>query len=345
MNSSAQPAEINAIAKDSQEYPHLLRFIRQAPATLYFRGDMGLCSTPCLGVVGARKATPYGKWVAYHLGKRTAALGITLVSGMAAGIDSAAHRGALDGGGKTIAVLGCGPDVCYPNSNREMVKAILKTGLILSEYPPGTQPLPFQFPLRNRIISGLSQAVVIVEAGISSGSLITAEWAMEQGREVYAVPGNINSVYSIGTNKLIQDGAVPLVVIDDFLQSFRFRDMVNGANPETGKPAGQTSGTSAPGKPADQSPAKPAAEKTALRGTGNSKAPVDLLRALTEDSSLGRDEKRILSIVAENGEVTMDFLCRESGKPAAQVSAMVTILEMKGRIQTALGKIFIAKYP
>jgi DNA processing protein len=136
---------------------------------------------------------------------------------MASGIDTFAHRGALEGRGETIAVMGCGLDICYPRANLRLRDSILQNGLILSEYPPETQPARYTFPARNRIISGLSLATVIVEAGLSSGSLITAEWAAKQGREVYAVPGNINRQASLGCNKLIYDGARPMVFIDDVL--------------------------------------------------------------------------------------------------------------------------------
>lgn len=184
-------SEIKNVELDSEDYPPLLRFIKDPPKRLYYSGDLSLCKTLCLAVVGARHGSPYGRWAAYQIARKAAEYGVTIVSGMASGVDSAAHKGALDVRGKTIAVLGCGADICYPKSNLELMQKIRKTGLILSEYPPGSRPLAFQFPLRNRIISGLSRAVVIAEAGLSSGSLITAERAAEQGREVFAVPGNI----------------------------------------------------------------------------------------------------------------------------------------------------------
>jgi DNA processing protein len=152
------------------------------------------------------------------LGKTLAQAGVITVSGLADGVDTLAHKGAIKGQGKTIAVLGNGPDICFPAKNLEIMKYIGKDGLILSEYAPGVHGSRFTFPSRNRIISGLSLATVIVEAGLSSGSLITAERAIEQGREVYAIPGNINNIYSIGTNKLILDGAKPLIVLENILE-------------------------------------------------------------------------------------------------------------------------------
>lgn len=137
---------------------------------------------------------------------------------MAYGADTYAHKGALEGGGRTIAVLGCGVDICYPKVNQHLMNKIIENGAVISEYEPGTPAFPYYFPARNRIISGLSNAIVVVEAGINSGSLITAEYALEQGRDIYAVPGNIESIYSKGTNRLIKEGAIPLIDINGFLK-------------------------------------------------------------------------------------------------------------------------------
>lgn len=206
---------------NEDNYPLLLKKIKQPPNPLYYSGNLNLAQSRCVAVVGSRKATSYGSRMAEKLAHKLAERGISVVSGMAKGIDSCAHTGALtarsDIGG-TIAVLGCGIDVCYPAVNRELRDQIVKQGLLLSEYPPGTQPAKYMFPRRNRIISGLSEATVVVQAANSSGALITAEMAAEQGREVYAVPGNIDSPYHLGSNKLIRDGAVPLIILDDLLE-------------------------------------------------------------------------------------------------------------------------------
>jgi DNA processing protein len=196
-------------------YPRLLGLIQNPPKKLYYRGDISLASMASVAVVGARKATDYGKWAAFNLARSIAEYGLAVVSGMAFGIDSEAHRGALAAGGKTVAVFGCGADICYPARNRRLMDEILENGLIISEFEPGVKPREFTFPMRNRIISGLSVATAVVEAGLRSGSLITAERAAEQGRTVYAVPGNINRAMSFGCNKLIRDGALPIVVLDD----------------------------------------------------------------------------------------------------------------------------------
>jgi DNA processing protein len=210
--------KIESITLMEKDFPKALREIPQPPQILYYAGDLSLVSHVCVAVVGTRKPTDYGKWVAHSLGTALAEAGAVTVSGMAEGIDTQAHRGTLKGGGKTIAVLGNGLDICFPAKNVSLRNEIAEKGLLLSEYAPGTHATRFTFPARNRIISGLSQATVVVEAGLSSGSLITAERGAEQGREIYAVPGNINSVCSIGTNKLIQDGARILTVMEDLLE-------------------------------------------------------------------------------------------------------------------------------
>jgi DNA processing protein len=188
--------KIKQVKLEDRDYPELLKYIPDPPLSLYYAGDITLASRPSIAVVGARKATSYGKWAAYGFAKKLSEYGIVVVSGMAYGVDSWAHKGAVENQGKTIAVLGCGIDICYPASNRALRDDILKEGLILSEYEPGTPPLPFRFPLRNRIISGLSLGTIVIEAGLSSGSLITAEYAADQGRNIYALPGNINSMYN-----------------------------------------------------------------------------------------------------------------------------------------------------
>ena len=204
---------------DSVEYPARLRDIPDPPAQLYCTGNTDLLSERSIGVVGARKNTVYGKNVAIMIGRRLAESGLTVTSGLALGIDGYSHEGALEAGGKVIGVLGSGIDHMTPQRNRGlMMRGLDNGGLVVSEYPPEAEGFRSSFPARNRIISGLSEALVVVEAGLNSGSLITAKCASEQGRTVYAVPGNINSQTSIGCNLLIRDGAVPLIIIDDMIR-------------------------------------------------------------------------------------------------------------------------------
>ena len=194
---------------DDGSYPALLREIADPPITLYVRGDWQACfELPCVGVIGSRMCSTYGENAAEMLSRDLASRGICIVSGLARGIDTAAHRGAIRGNGKTVAVMGTGIDGVYPKENAKLINEILESGgAIVSQFPLGTPPLKDNFPYRNRIISGLSLGVVIVEATEKSGSLITARLAMEQNREVMAVPGNITSRNSIGTNYLIKSGA------------------------------------------------------------------------------------------------------------------------------------------
>lgn len=200
-----------------EDYPEPLRLIEDPPRVLYTRGlDLNL-EGPRLAIVGARKSTAYGKFVAEKFAKDLADLGATIISGMAQGIDGIAHRSALDAGTYSIGVLGCGLDQIFPKSNRALFERMYEAGTLVSEYPPGFAPRPENFPRRNRIISSLSQAILVVEGRDQSGSLITARLGAEQGKEVFAVPGNINSLYSQGTNKLIRDGAIPLLEIQDII--------------------------------------------------------------------------------------------------------------------------------
>ena len=218
-NGNTDVNSIIMIEKCDSRYPDLLRQIPDPPQQLYGIGNPDLLNTPMAAVIGSRKCSEYGKQTAMAVGRSLGLAGVTVVSGMAKGIDCFGHLGALKAGGKTIAVLGCGVDLCYPEENRKIYEQICREGLVLSEYPPGTPPLPYRFPQRNRIIAGLSQVVTVVEAGHESGALITAGLAMDFGRDVYAVPGNITSMWSLGTNKLIADGAIPVVVTDDVVRA------------------------------------------------------------------------------------------------------------------------------
>lgn len=221
--------EIIRITMESDEYPDSLREIQGSPRELYCIGDISLLKTPCAAIVGSRRYTIYGRQTALMIGKMLAGRGITVVSGMAKGIDSFAHQGALSKQeGKTIAVLGTAIGKPYPASNAALMEEIEEKGLVISEYPPDFPGSQYGFPARNRIISGLSKSVIVVEAGLKSGSLITAQIAGDQGKTVFAVPGNINSQFSIGTNLLIRDGAYPLVVVDDVIREMGVQSLNKG---------------------------------------------------------------------------------------------------------------------
>lgn len=282
--------EYGYVRCDEEEYPERLKEIMDYPKILFYKGDLSLAQKCCVAVVGSRKTTQYGRNTAELIGQRLAQKEIIVVSGMARGIDTCAHTGTLDAGGKTIAVLGCGVDVCYPKENRELMELIEKNGLILSEYPPGTEPRKYYFPQRNRIISGLSEATVIVQAGNNSGALITAEFAAEQGKDVFSVPGNIDSRYNLGNNKLLKEGAIPVTCIEDILEY--------------------------------------------LGAGGYSRSDVEELLSSTE--------MIIYDLLLNHGELSIDDICRIMSKPPAYIAGIVSVMELKGVVTSALGKIFIA---
>jgi len=210
------------LPRSAPGFPPLLRAIHDPPAGLFLRGvaKPELLARPAVAVVGARASSGYGASVARSLGRELAAAGLVVVSGLARGIDAEAHRGTLEADGKTVAVLGCGIDRDYPAAHAELARRVADAGLIVSEYAPGVEPAPWRFPARNRIVAGLCAATVVVEARERSGALITADLALEEGREVFAVPGEITSSLSAGTNALLKLGAAPLTSAADVLASF-----------------------------------------------------------------------------------------------------------------------------
>ena len=211
--------EIKTLKISDELYPDHLRCIQDAPKLLYYIGDINLIQKPLIAIVGTRRASPYGRWVATEISKKIASCGIPIVSGMAEGIDACAHTGCLAMGTPTVAVLGTGIDVPFPKSNTKLYFEIAQKGLILSEYEPGVNGRSFNFPQRNRIISGLSKTVIVAEGAYKSGSMITANLALAQGREVFAVPGNINQPNSTGVNSLIADGANAIIDINEILET------------------------------------------------------------------------------------------------------------------------------
>jgi DNA processing protein len=210
---------IRLVTIGDDEYPDRLRHLFTPPCMLYIKGRMREC-TKYIAVVGSRKCTGYGRMVARDISSKLSKYNIGIISGLARGIDTEAHKGALDAGGFTCAVLGCGLDIIYPPENGKLMKEMEYNGTLISEYPPGTLPLAGNFPARNRIISGLSDGVLVVEAGEKSGALITVDYALEQGIDVFAIPGSILSNQSRGTNLLIKDGAKPVLGVEDILCEF-----------------------------------------------------------------------------------------------------------------------------
>ncbi len=255
--------QVKAITILDSHYPVLLKEIYGAPPIFYYRGSIENLSTYTLAIVGTRKLSPYGQQVTENLVRELAGSGLTIVSGLALGIDTIAHLSAIKHNLETVAVLGSGLDErnIYPSSNRQLAREIMaQNGLLISEYPVGTMPLRYNFPLRNRIISGLSKATLIIEAGESSGALLTANYALEQNREVMAIPGHITSPTSIGTNNLIKQGAKSITKVEDILETFQLPLL-----------------TPAPKVPANLSPT----ENTILQHLTNEPIHIDLLSKQT----------------------------------------------------------------
>ena len=236
LRKKCEDLKISYVSRESSEFPNLLRDIPNAPTGLFYLGKFPPEDSPKVAVIGSRRCSEYGLIASRLVAKPLSETGTVIVSGMAQGIDSMAHRGALQGGGATIAVLGTGVDICYPAANRKLREEIIACGCIVSEYPPGTEARRHFFPDRNRIISGMSLGVIVVEAGKKSGTLGTVNHAAEQGREVFAVPGNISSKLSEGTNTLIRDGAHPVQDYTDVLYVLGIMPKP-GEEPIVGKPS------------------------------------------------------------------------------------------------------------
>ncbi|HEV2902357.1 MAG TPA: DNA-processing protein DprA [Gaiellaceae bacterium] len=227
------------LARSDARFPPRLKAIFDPPPSLYLRGsgEPELLGRRAVGVVGARACSPYGAQVARMLGRELAAAGLVVVSGLARGIDGEAHRGALESGGPTVGVLGCGIDRDYPAVNASLSRRMEDGGLVVSEYETGVEPAPWRFPARNRIIAGLCEAVVVVEARERSGALITADFALEEGREVFAVPGEITSALSVGSNALLRLGATPLTGAGDVLEALGIERAAAGDDPDVSEAA------------------------------------------------------------------------------------------------------------
>lgn len=223
---------ISLLCLGDPAYPEKLQAVADCPVFLFYRGEISCLQKPSIAVVGSRAATSYGRDVSYQLACGLAGHGVTIVSGVALGIDAQAHLGALAAGGQTAGVLGCGLDIIYPRQHEKLYREIGERGILFSEYPCGTRPDGFRFPARNRIISGLSLGVVVVEATIKSGSLITARLALDQGREVFAVPGRIDSAKSRGTHNLLRQGAHLVQTVEDILDELGLNNTSVGASSE-----------------------------------------------------------------------------------------------------------------
>ena len=318
---------ISAIASTDPEFPALLREIPDYPHVLYLKGNAAALSARCVAMVGTRACTPYGTQSAEKIAYGLAKQGALVVSGAARGIDSAAHRGALRAGGVTVAVLGNGLDVVYPEENAGLYRDIAATGALLSEYPPGTAAEGWHFPIRNRIISGLCLATVVVEAPLErSGALITANTALEQGRDVFAVPGPIDASASRGCNRLIADGAGLVSESWDILREYQamYPHKILGERVELPHALGYQART----EQAEAKAAETPAEAEALPALD-----------LTGDHGLTDDQMKLLRELAQ-GEKQVDDLIELTQIPTRRVLSALTMLELDGYVAQSGGKRF-----
>ncbi len=306
---TAEKSGFRLVTYGREGYPPLLKEIADPPLVLYVGGGVDALSQHAVAIVGTRRPTAYGSSVAHRLACDLAQRQLVIVSGLARGIDSAAHRGALEAKGRTVAVLGSGIDVIYPRENKRLAEQVMQSGALITEFPLGTAPTPENFPIRNRIISGLALGTVIVEAAEYSGSLITARLASEQNREVYAVPGNITSAQSFGPNLLIKQGAKLvdqwLDVIEEFPAAIRMQLL----------------------------PAPPASDTVAV-------APQ---KASLFEQSLEPDQKAVFGVLRADEALFVDSICGSVSLPQPRVLAALLSLEMNGLVKQLPGKNFIRK--
>jgi DNA processing protein len=300
-----QQNQVEILTILDESYPQLLKQIYDPPILLFVKGDATFLSDPTIAIVGSRRATPYGVNAAEKLARELARRGLTICSGLARGIDSAAHRGALEVHGKTIAVLGSGLDQIYPRENKKMAQQIEQGGCVISEFPLGTGPSPQNFPIRNRIISGLSLGTCLVEAAEFSGSLITGRLALEQGREVMAVPGNITSPNSFGPNLWIKQGAKLVQTWEDIVEELP--------------------------RPIKEQVLKP---QSALTESHDGTLFPEVLTA---------SEKCVLELLRDDAASHVDHLLERSRLTSAELLSTLSELEMKDKIKQLPGKNFVRK--
>lgn len=305
----AEGLGVRIVSYADEQYPSLLREIPDPPVLLYVAGMTSNVEAPTVAIVGTRRPSHYGRAMAEKLAAGLAERGIAVVSGMARGCDSAAHKGSLGSGGFTLAVLGTGVDRVYPGENKKLYDEICEKGMVISEYPLGTPPVATNFPRRNRIISGLSLGVIVVEAPMRSGSLMTARLALEYNRDIFALPGPVTSTKSSGTNKLIRDGAMLIESADDILEGLGLERLSVEGTAERSNDDTQDKKTDGAGKRGVAAPA------------------------------LVGDEKLVWRAL-EDGPVHIDFITERTGLSAAGASATLLSMELKGLIEQLPGKCF-----
>ena len=329
---------IRIITPEDDEYPNNLRYIENPPTVLYARGERLDSTAPIIGIVGARKSTDFGNKAAYSLAAKLAMCGFTVISGGAVGVDSFAHKGAMNAGGKTIMVLGCGMDSDYLPVQQPLRIMAEQNGTVISEFEPKVPASRYTFPIRNRLISALSSGVAVIEAGLHSGALITATYAMEQGKEIFALPGRLDQVQYGGTNELLRDGAIPLLKVEDILEVYtgRFGDklfLCGELTPEV-KQGYSAEVARLGGKPARTAPKKANVIKPNDSERPAENTPPTKPAEFTNANQLpcGQNAKKVYSAFTQNIEFS-DTLSNISGVTGGDFIAAVTELEIFGFIK------------
>jgi DNA processing protein len=354
---------VGLLPYDSKFYPQRLRDIEKAPILLYYRGKLiNFDDNVCIALVGTRKMTDYGKREGYRIARDLILGGAVVVSGMARGVDTICHRGALDAGGYTVAVLGCGIDKVYPPENDYIMDEIARTGLVLTEFKPFTPPIGTNFPIRNRIISGLSLGTLVVEADAKSGAIITAKCAEKQGRDIFSIPGNVGELNSIGTNRLLKKGAKIVTGALDLLEEYEYIyphririENLPAFMPKFSAPSGESvSKVSARKKPITSKAQKskdftvddraseslPFTEEIKQTAQAKKNSEATVKEAPKKDtSSLNDNERKIYDLFPDGAGISADEMAR-TGIPVGIVLQNLTMLEIKGFIKTLPGGLF-----
>ncbi len=348
---------ISLLCPAHKAYPNKLRAIRCRPVLLYYKGELpNFDEEVCIAMVGTRRMSEYGKRTAHRLSYDLARGGAVVVSGMAAGVDGTAHRGALDAQGHTVAVLGCGIDRAYPASHKSLMETLFQKGTVITEYKPFTEPAGQNFPIRNRIISGLCQGTIVIEADVKSGAMITAKTALYQGRDLFAIPGKIGEENSSGTHHLLKSGAKMVTEAIDILEEYEFLYPHKIHIHEILCHKGEYAKISLPSEEAV--PSVPKAKKVSKRSSSDPKSAsrtakneeVSSPKAIPPmqppppptppATALSEKEAAVYQLLDKSVSVDSDFLCRKSGLPIPAVMSALTLLEIKRLIEALPGGLY-----
>ncbi|QGY41412.1 DNA-protecting protein DprA [Pseudodesulfovibrio cashew] len=357
----ARRAGMDVVTWFDPRFPDSLKTLEDPPVLLYCRGDTTLFNNPGVAVVGARECTALGLRAAGHIASQLSGIGITVISGLALGIDRQAHLGGLSGVGGSIAVLGCGLDIDYPGRNADVRRKLEEQGLVVTEYGPGVGPRSGHFPVRNRLISGLSLGVLVAEAAHNSGSLITARLAGEQGRDVFALPGPLGQPTFTGCHRLIKQGAALVETAEDIVEILRYdfaRELDDIPDPEPfeegttseleGTPRGTTNFMTAPVEGTSSSGREPTERIGRANGAakGDGLLPASRKRPSAverESMNLSGDESRVMEVLVAEDKVHVDSLGRRLEWPPAKISKILIMLEMRGAVQQLPGMWYLAR--